>query len=98
MTPELFKIQPLALTWWRSPLIPHIYAFLRVVVRVRVWVDSGLSAEEDAGASKEERAAKFVEYVGSRIKAGSGGVSRWLAPILQRLPGKHKTYVREQQL
>lgn len=48
---------------------------------------SGLAGEgDDAGAPKEERAAKFVEYMGSRIKAR-------LAPILQRLPGKNKSYV-----
>lgn len=50
-----------------------------------------MTAEDEAKAPKEERAANFAKYLAARIKArATGGVGRWLAPLFRILPGGKK--------
>lgn len=55
-----------------------------------------MTAEEEAKAPKDERAAMFAKYLASRIKArvadNGGRIGRWLAPLFKILPGGKKRY------
>eukprot|EP00752_Nemacystus_decipiens_P014701 g13093.t1 len=65
----------------------------------RYLASRGLTAEDEAKAPKEERAANFAKYLAARIKArAKGGVGRWLAPLFRILPGgKTRAEKKEQE-